>query len=123
MISQFGPDTALLLIDVQQGVNDLVHWGGPTGRRNNPDAEARMARLRDCWRTRRLPVIFTQHDSRQAVSPLKLSLPGGAFIKHLAPLPPESLRVFRSCPLITPKDARSSLQMLAIALVMAALCA
>ena len=89
MISQFGPDTALLLIDVQQGVNDLVHWGGPTGRRNNPDAEARMARLLDCWRTRRLPVIFTQHDSRQAVSPLKLSLPGGAFIKHLAPLPPE----------------------------------
>ena len=35
----------------------------------------------------------------------------------------ESLRVFRSCPLITPKDARSSLQMLAIALAMAALCA
>ena len=33
----------------------------------------------------------------------------------------ESLRVFRSCPLITPKDARSSLQMLAIARAMAAL--
>ena len=27
----------------------------------------------------------------------------------------ESLRVFRSCPLITPKDAQSSLQLLAIA--------
>ena len=36
---------------------------------------------------------------------------------------PERLRVFRSCPLITPKDARSSLQMLAIARAMAALCA
>ena len=35
----------------------------------------------------------------------------------------ERLRVFRSCPLITPKDARSSLQMLAIARAMAALCA
>ena len=35
----------------------------------------------------------------------------------------ESLRVFRSCPLIPPKDARSSLQMLAIARAMAALCA
>ena len=89
MIRQFGPDTALLLIDLQQGVNDLAHWGGPTGRRNNPDAEARMARLLDAWRTRRLPVIFTQHDSRQAVSPLKLSLPGGAFIERLAPLPRE----------------------------------
>lgn len=85
MISQFGPDTALLLIDVQRGVNDLAHWGGPTGRRNNPDAEGRMARLLDAWRTRRLPVVFTQHDSRQAVSPLKLSLPGGAFIEGLAP--------------------------------------
>ena len=30
-------------------------------------------------------------------------------------LTPESLRVFRSCPLIRPKDAQSSLQMLAIA--------
>ena len=89
MIRQFGPDTALLLIDLQQGVNDLAHWGGPTGRRNNPDAEARMARLLDAWRTRRLPVIFTQHDSRQAVSPLKLSLTGGAFIERLAPLPRE----------------------------------
>jgi len=36
---------------------------------------------------------------------------------------PESLRVFRSCPLITPKCPRSSLQMLAIARAMAALCA
>ena len=36
---------------------------------------------------------------------------------------PERLRVFRSCPLITPQDACSSLQMLAIARAMAALCA
>ena len=36
---------------------------------------------------------------------------------------PERLRVFRSCPLITPKGARSSLQMLAIARAMAVLCA
>ena len=35
----------------------------------------------------------------------------------------ESLRAFRSCPLITPKHACSSLQMLAIAQAMAALCA
>ena len=36
---------------------------------------------------------------------------------------PESVRVFRTCPLVTPKDTRSSLQMLAIARAMAALCA
>ena len=36
---------------------------------------------------------------------------------------PERLRVFRSCPLIRPKVARSSLQMRAIARAMAVLCA
>ena len=35
----------------------------------------------------------------------------------------ERLRVFRSCPLITPKGARSLLQMLAIARAMSVLCA
>ena len=44
MINRFGADTALLLIDVQRGVDVLDHWGGPTGRRNNPDAEAIDAR-------------------------------------------------------------------------------
>ena len=85
MIKQFGHDTALLLIDVQKGVNDLRHWGGPTGRRNNPAAERHMERLLSVWRQAGLPVIYTQHDSRQKVSPLKLSLPGGEFIETLKP--------------------------------------
>ena len=89
MIKRFASDTALLLVDVQQGVHDLAHWGGPSGRRNNPDAEANMAALLAAWRARALPVIFTRHDSRQAVSPLKLSQPGGAFIEALAPVPGE----------------------------------
>ena len=38
-------------------------------------------------------------------------------------LPSERLRVFRSCPLITPERARSLLQMLAIARAMSAFCA
>jgi hypothetical protein len=37
MIRRFGDDTALLVIDAQDGVNDLTHWGGATGRRNNPE--------------------------------------------------------------------------------------
>ena len=45
MINRFRSDTALLLIDVQKGVNDLEHWGGPTGRRNNPQAERRIKEL------------------------------------------------------------------------------
>ena len=35
MIRQFGLETCLLLIDVQVGVDDVVHWGGEKGRRNN----------------------------------------------------------------------------------------
>ncbi|KZY30391.1 isochorismatase [Roseovarius sp. HI0049] len=85
MIPQFGPETALLLIDVQKGVNVLEHWGGPTGRRNNPGAEAEMARLLAAWRAAGLPVIYTQHDSREAASPLKLSLPTGAMIEGFEP--------------------------------------
>jgi nicotinamidase-related amidase len=85
MIKSFDNGTALLLIDVQKGVNNVLHWGGPTGRRNNPEAEARMRTLLQAWRGRGLPVIFTQHDSRQRVSPLKLADAGGAFIEGLEP--------------------------------------
>lgn len=78
MIPKFGPETALLLIDVQVGVDVLEHWGGPTGRRNNPNAEAVMADLLDQFRSAGRTVAFTRHDSREASSPLKFSLPTGA---------------------------------------------
>ncbi len=89
MIAQFRSETALLLIDVQKGVNVLEHWGGPTGRRNNPNAESEMARLLAAWRAAGLPVIYTQHDSREAASPLKLHLPTGAMIEGFEPQPGE----------------------------------
>lgn len=79
MIPRFGSETALLLIDVQEGVDVLDHWGGPTGRRNNPGAEAAMGGLLEGWRGAGLTVGFSRHDSREAASPLKLSLPTGRF--------------------------------------------
>jgi len=78
VIKQFGRESALLLIDVQVGVDVLSHWGGPTGRRNNPNAEANMLQLLAAWRKSKLQVAFTRHDSREAKSPLKFSLPTGA---------------------------------------------
>ena len=78
MIKQFGHETALLLIDVQVGVDVLSHWGGSNGRRNNPDAEAKMSLLLAAWRNAKLQVAFTRHDSRESASPLKFSLPTGA---------------------------------------------
>ena len=78
MIHQFGSETCLLLIDVQVGVDDVIHWGGLTGRRNNPDAEQCMLSLLTAWREMELPVAFTLHDSVEENSPLKLDLPSGS---------------------------------------------
>jgi nicotinamidase-related amidase len=85
MIHKFGRDTALLVIDAQVGVNNHDHWGGSCGHRNNPDAEARIADLLKTWRGAGLPVYFTFHDSREAASPLKLSLDSGQAIAGLEP--------------------------------------
>ena len=83
MIPQFGNDTCLLLIDVQTGVNVLQHWGGENGRRNNPAAEDNMRSLLTAFRTSGGKIAFTRHDSREAASPLKLSLPTGEQIEGL----------------------------------------
>ena len=42
MIRKFDTSTALLLIDVQKGVNDTQYYGGSEGKRNNLDAEPRL---------------------------------------------------------------------------------
>ena len=77
MIHRFRTDTALLLIDVQVGVDDLTHWGGVNGRRNNPGAEQVILDLLSAWRAKKLPAAFTRHDSVEEKSPLKLDLPSG----------------------------------------------
>ncbi len=88
MIPKFGPETGLLLIDVQKGVNVFEHWGGgATGRRNNPQAEERMQELLGAWRDAGLPVFWTRHDSREAASPLKFDLPTGDQIDGFDPAP------------------------------------
>lgn len=85
MIRKFGPETVLLMIDVQRGVDDLEHWGGPTGRRNNPEAEENIRTLLDSWRDHELPVVYTRHDSREPSSPLRSDKTGFAFKKGLEP--------------------------------------
>lgn len=70
-MSSTGP--ALLVIDVQAGFDD-PRWG----RRNNPDAEANIARLVGTWRGSQLPLVLVRHDSVQPGSPLAPGQPGNA---------------------------------------------
>tara|TARA_B110000305_G_C19099369_1_gene474543 strand:+ start:8 stop:628 length:621 start_codon:yes stop_codon:yes gene_type:complete len=83
MITRFGRNSCLLLIDVQVGVNMLQHWGGGNGRRNNPEAENKIRNLLKRFRDFGNQVAFTRHDSREASSPLKLSLQTGQQIDGL----------------------------------------
>jgi nicotinamidase-related amidase len=87
MITRFGPDTALLLVDVQVGVDDLAHWGGPTGRRNNPGAEDVALGLLEAFRALGRTVAWSLHDSREATSPLRRGTPGFALKPGFRPGP------------------------------------
>jgi nicotinamidase-related amidase len=76
--------TALLFIDVQQGF-DEPYWGP----RNNPEAEANMAKLLEAWRKSKRPVFHVKHNSRLPRSPLYPGNPGNAFKAFAAPGPGE----------------------------------
>ena len=79
---------ALLLIDVQQGLDD-PRWGA----RNNPDAEQQIGALLAAWRRARWPVIHVQHMSQEPGSPLRADAPGNAFKPEA--MPHESEPVFQ----------------------------
>lgn len=75
---------ALLLIDVQQAFDNPA-WGP----RNNPGAEAHIARLLRAFRHRGLPVLHARHDSVEPNSTLRPGQPGNAFKPEAQPLPTE----------------------------------
>ena len=79
---------ALLLIDIQQGLDDPC-WGA----RNNPQAEQRVADLLAAWRAAGGPVIHVRHASLRPDSPLREGAPGHAFKTEALPIAGEP--VFR----------------------------
>ena len=85
MIRKFQHETALLLVDVQKGVNDTLYYGGPKGKRNNPLAESNILKVLDRWRKSNRKVAFTKHNSREKGSPLNLSLESGEQIEGMEP--------------------------------------
>jgi nicotinamidase-related amidase len=79
-------NTALLLIDVQQGLDEPR-----LGARNNPEAEQRIADLLTAWRAAHRPVIHVQHLSLEPHSPLREDAPGHVFKVEALPIAGEPI--------------------------------
>ncbi|AOU97554.1 isochorismatase [Acidihalobacter yilgarnensis] len=77
-------ETALLLIDVQQGM-DTDGWGP----RNRPWAESEIARLLTAWRASAAPIVHVRHLSTNPASPLYSTGPGVAFKPEALPVADE----------------------------------
>lgn len=81
------PDTtALLVIDVQEALDDPQR-----PPRNNPDAEANIARLLAAWRGAGRRCVHIRDDPLDPASPFASGQPGNAIKKIVAPLPDEWL--------------------------------
>lgn len=79
-------DTALLLIDIQQGFYNVDYWGG---HRNNPDAEANAQKLLHFWRENKLPIFHVKHCSTNPNSLLAEGNIGNEIQEIVQPLPDE----------------------------------
>ena len=67
---------ALILIDIQKGVDELEYWGG---ERNNPQAEQNAGQLLHFWRQQGLPLFHVKHCSTKPHAPLAKGNPGNEF--------------------------------------------
>jgi nicotinamidase-related amidase len=67
-MSQFAQNTALIIVDVQQGLDEQDYYGG---NRNNPNAESNIAKLLQAWRETKRPIFHIKHNSIEPNSPLR----------------------------------------------------
>ena len=77
---------ALLLIDIQEGLDELEYYGGS---RNNPDAEKNAARILEQFRKNGYPIIHVKNNSQNIESPLHPSRPGNQIKQVVRPLDTE----------------------------------
>ncbi|MDO8954603.1 MAG: cysteine hydrolase family protein [Gammaproteobacteria bacterium] len=82
----FSTKTALIVIDVQKGFDDL-RWGP----RNNPDAELKIKQLISLWRSTKRPIVFIRHASKSIDSPLHPSKPTSEIKEEVAPIMGETV--------------------------------
>ena len=81
-------NTALIVIDAQDGIREENHWGG---NRNNRDAEQNIAALLSLWRKVKFPVIIVQHCSVSKISPFRPTHPGNKLMDFVQWQPGEKL--------------------------------
>ncbi len=74
-------NTALIIIDVQEAF-DEPRWG----HRNNPDAEANVARLLEAWRKAGRPVFHVRHLNSAPGSSFHPDAPGSRIKALVCPL-------------------------------------
>jgi nicotinamidase-related amidase len=85
-MTQIRENAALLIIDVQKGMDEQAYFGG---NRNNPDAEAQIAKLLEAWRTTQRPIFHVKHNSTSPNSPLRPGQGGNDIKPEVAPQPHE----------------------------------
>ncbi|WP_422360077.1 cysteine hydrolase family protein [Reichenbachiella sp.] len=73
---------ALLLIDIQDGLDQLDFYGG---QRNNSNAEVNCSRLLQFFRDRNCPIFHIKHNSTNEDSPLHPSKQGNQIKAMVAP--------------------------------------
>jgi nicotinamidase-related amidase len=74
---------ALILVDIQNGFENIEFWGG---QRNNPDAELRASELLKIWRENNLPIFHIQHCSSNPTSLLHETNAGNTFNSLVTPV-------------------------------------
>jgi len=79
---------ALLLIDIQKGLDDIEYYGG---HRNNLQAEASAKEILDFWRNQKYPIFHIKHNSTNPDSPLAQGQPGNDFKDIVKPIANESI--------------------------------
>lgn len=74
-------EIALIIVDMQKGMQNPA-----AGKRNNPQAQANVAKLLTAWRNTSSPIIHVRHISRTAGSPFWPGQIGAEFQENLQPL-------------------------------------
>jgi nicotinamidase-related amidase len=74
---------ALILVDIQNGFDNIKYWGG---QRNNPDAEKNSSELLRLWREYNLPIFHVKHCSSNPKSVLHATNRGNDFKDLVKPV-------------------------------------